>query len=194
MRGYTIDKSIELLEKDVKMLKQSGAGGTSAELVTYNNQDTSLRSVTVQDALTELDDNVSSNVGMIEQLQLDVVNSELDIEELKQSLSQLTTFVSDEIEVGTYIGKKRYRRVVEYSALESGTKFSGITIPNLDLLVSVDGIAKDSTSVQLPIPYFNATNNYCTLFVTNSNQLYYVGQGSFVTNSIHRVTIEYTKK
>ena len=52
MKGYTIQHSIELLEKKIKSL---GSGGSStAAQVSFNNTDTGLLATNVQDAISEL--------------------------------------------------------------------------------------------------------------------------------------------
>ncbi len=54
MKGYTINKSIDLLENEVDDLKESQTGGTAAD-ISYDNTGTGLEATNVQGALTEID-------------------------------------------------------------------------------------------------------------------------------------------
>lgn len=53
MKGYTINKSIDLLENEVDALKESQTGGTAAD-ISYDNTSSGLTADDVQEAIDEL--------------------------------------------------------------------------------------------------------------------------------------------
>lgn len=61
MKGYTIQNSIDLLEKN----GTGGGGSTSAANVTYDNTASGLTADDVQDAIDELDSSVDTNTTAI---------------------------------------------------------------------------------------------------------------------------------
>ena len=61
MKGYTIQKSIDLLEKEVKK-NGGGSGASSADNVSFDNTGTGLVGTNVQSAIEEVNTNLT-NVG-----------------------------------------------------------------------------------------------------------------------------------
>ena len=60
MKGYTIQHSIDLLEKSVENLEARPSGGGSAADVSYDNTSSGLTADDVQDAIDELNSDIST--------------------------------------------------------------------------------------------------------------------------------------
>ena len=59
MKGYTINKSIDLLENEVEALKGSSTGGTAAD-ISYDNTSSGLTADDVQEAIDEINTDLGS--------------------------------------------------------------------------------------------------------------------------------------
>lgn len=128
MKGYTIENSIDLLEKDVKALKEGGGGGGGAS--TWNQLQGKPFNA-LGDELYNLDGDLTVNTisadkialpessehswdylsQAIEALAEDVNHFSDDIAELETKVGEIYTF--EEKQVGTFAGQPLYRKIVQ---------------------------------------------------------------------------------
>lgn len=128
MKGYTIENSIDLLEKDVKALKEGGGGGGGAS--TWNQLQGKPFN-TLGDELYNLDDALTVNTisadkialpestehswdylsQAIEALAEDVNHFSDDIAELETKVGEIYDF--EEKQIGTFAGQPLYRKIVQ---------------------------------------------------------------------------------
>lgn len=115
-----------------------------------------------------------------------------EVNEINSNLKSNTIYISDEVEIGTWMGKPLYRKA--YSGTGSITNQftvdASINTGNIDEIVIVNGSATDG-SVILQIPYLYGTSDFLSVYVTSGGiQLFRVGS---VLNKFSMI-IEYTKK
>ena len=130
------------------------------------------------------------------QTEIDVLGSQnsvmaQDIVDIKGSLNSISNIVADEVEVGTYLGVPKYRKVINFGSLPNTTSKSvdiGVTI---DKLVSISAIATDGTTyIQLPTPASSA-QYIVELSATSTQIVCTTGRDASAFSAV--VTIEYTK-
>ena len=108
------------------------------------------------------------------------------------NLESNTIYISDEVEIGTWMGKPLYRKA--YSGTGSITNQftvdASINTGNIDEIVRINGSATDG-SVLVQIPYLYGTSDFLSVYVTSGGiQLFRIGN---VLNKFSMI-IEYTKK
>ena len=126
MKGYTIQHSIDLLEKQVK---GGGSGGSTAADITYDNTGSGLTADDVQEAIDEVVSMIPTNPGL-----------------------ELST---TEKVIGKYLDKDLYAKVVLIEAFPS-TANTYVDYPhgisNLEHLVDVTGIMELASGTRYTIP------------------------------------------
>ena len=142
MKGYTIQHSIDLLEKAVE---SGGTGGSStAANVSYNNTSSGLVATNVQTALDEISGNVTTLSGNVTTLSGNVT-----------TLSGHFDYSTSETVVGKWINNEPlYRKVISLGTLPNNRTSSvphGIT--NLSQIVSIRGIASAANGSTIPLPF-----------------------------------------
>ena len=97
MRGYTIQHSIDLLEKKVD--QGSGGGSSSASDITYDNTTSGLSSTSVQGAIDELDgsvDTLSTQVTNLANRAIGVFFDSSNVIQAKTDISTSATYTATE--------------------------------------------------------------------------------------------------
>lgn len=159
MKGFTIQHSIDLLEKKVD--QGSGGGSSSASDITYDNTTSGLSSTSVQGAIDEIDGSVDT---------------------ISSKLSNVVNYSTTETEVGTWIdGRTVYRKVVDVGAFPNSTsKTVAHEISDLDICIGLVIFGTDTNHATFILP--NVTTNAsnvsfqisCYIDATNIN----IGAGS----------------
>ena len=132
MKGYTIQHSIDLLEKAVDNSGGGSGGGGTAASVSYSNTSSGLVATNVQTAIDELDTNietVSAGVPTIAQYG--------------------DNFSTTERKVGSWYGEDLYQKVVEYTVNKSTSHTFDFIDGNLKLLSGF--ILNSLNSISFPI-------------------------------------------
>jgi len=149
MKGYTIQHSIELLEKAVKRLGGGSGGGSTAAEVSYSNTSSGLLATNVQSAIDEIN---------------------LSVDGLKAGHTYSTT----EAIVGKWIdGRDVYEKVVSIGPLPNAT---GKDVPHgivdLDYIISLTGMAHSTTThnrIQLSAVNAELATNQVVMFATDTD-------------------------
>ena len=178
MKGYTIQNSINLLEKGASSGGGGGGGTVNAADVSYDNTLSGLTADDVQEAIDELD---------------------AAVDDLNTAIGQIDTGVhysTTEQIIGTVGDEVLYRKMVDCGALPNATsKVVAHGISDLKRCYKIDCVATASTGVNLPIPMLLSTSqvsNTVTLSVDSTN----INFNSGVDVSGYAETfviIEYTK-
>ena len=163
MKGYTIQNSIDLLEKAVG---DGGSGGAStAADVSYDNTSSHLTADDVQAA----------------------------IDELNTAISQIDTgdeYSETETKIGTWIdGSDLYRKVIHFNealsvALNATWVSTGVTMSDVVMLTRLDCLDSTSTFV------WNILSGFINSGVLTLTSVVNIGTG---TAGVSDIVIEYTK-
>lgn len=174
MKGYTIQHSIDLLEKQVEV---GGSGGsTTAESVSYDNTSSGLIADDVQEAIDELKG---------------------DIPGLAQYGANYS--VTEHV-VGTWLDGTTpvYEKTIDCGALPANTTKEvehGIT--NLDLVISAIGMAnrpgENYNSVTLPSVHSSAIGNQTSISVNLTKVVLANGNSGASAYTKSYVVLRYTK-
>lgn len=138
MKGYTIQHSIDLLEKAVENSGGgSGGGGTAAD-VSYSNTSSGLVATNVQNAIDEVVEDVGSLESTIEEL------------------AGRCVYTSTEKLIGKWGDDDLYQSVVTITALPSAPT-TGVNYPhgiaNIDKIKSISGVINFSGGNVGTVPY-----------------------------------------
>lgn len=120
MKGYTINKSIDLLESEVEKIQNIPATVPTAADISYDNTSSHLTADDVQEAIDELNTAISS------------IDPELDI-----------PYSTTEQKIGTWTdGSDVYQKVIHFEeavsiALDSAWHSTGITLSDIDTLIDL---------------------------------------------------------
>ena len=136
MKGYTIQHSIDLLEKAVEN-GTGGGGSTSAANVSYTNTTSGLVATNVQSAIDEIDSSVDGLLTTVGGLSTDV-----------GTLKDGHVYSTTEQVIGKWIDNTPiYEKVIEIGALPNTTvKTVAHSITDLKLVVSIFACAHNSTN------------------------------------------------
>lgn len=173
MKGYTIQHSIDLLEKQVEA---GGSGGsTTAESVSYDNTSSGLTADDVQEAIDELKGDIPG-------------------------LAQYgANYSATEHVVGTWLDGTTpvYEKTFDCGALPTNTSKNvahGIT--DLAYVISINGTAfMSNAGLTIPLPYvhYNALGNCVEVKVEGNNIVIRDGNTGYGDFSQSYVTLRYTK-
>lgn len=112
-----------------------------------------------------------------------------------QNLGGMENYSSEEVVIGTFLGKPLYRKVIEFGNLPNiTTKNVNHNISNLDKIINLYGNAYDSNSTtSFPLPFTSLSSlNYCiALYATSSTVSLQTGIDR--SNLTGYIVIEYTK-
>ena len=145
MKGYTIQHSIEKLEKAVENGGGGGGGSTSAANVTYDNTQSGLTATDVQAAVDELD---------------------TDVDTINTKIVNAMTFPTDNtpIVIGKYGERDILRKRVYLATLVTGqNSLVSAGAPVMDILIDVHGFVKSNESSPRYMPInsdINTSNWY----------------------------------
>lgn len=109
-------------------------------------------------------------------------------------VNNLNSYSSDEVQCGTWFGKKKYRKSYHISALaNTGSTYTPLDITNLKEVISISGLASDGETF-FPLPDYRGAQDALGI------QLYAdIVNGIIITTGNDRtsyhanITIEYTK-
>lgn len=138
--------------------------------------------------LNQMQDTLLSNV-------IDDLSDETKIPNVK-SINKLIEYSTNETIIGTYLGKKLYRKVIPFGTVANGQTVvksaSELGLSNVDLIVNWNGYAINSSNgFRIPLPYVYKNTQAVTTFFSN-NSLRVENYGTQVSLDI-TVIIEYTK-
>lgn len=192
MKGYTIQHSIDLLEKAVE--NGGGSGGvTTAADVSYDNTSSHLTADDVQEAIDELNTAIESITVSADDVSYDNTDSGLTasdvqaaIDELKSDIDNVETldiYSETETVVGKWIDDSDvYQKVISAGALPNATaKDVAHGITNLSRVISVNGISKNTTtgkSVTVPTIQIDAITYQVSIVVDSTNITLTTGSGA----------------
>lgn len=203
MKGYTIENSIDLLEKDVKALKEGGGGGGAS---TWNQLQGKPFS-TLGEELYNLDGALTVNVisadkialpdstehswdylsQAIEALAEDVNHFSDDISEIHTDITNLNNkddYSTDETIIGTFLDQTHYRKVfnnLNINIAKDAWTNTNCVIPNCDLITRVWMIFDDKKAAEaFEYRYFN-------------NNFQFQSLGMSLNRNVNIIIIEYTK-
>lgn len=113
-------------------------------------------------------------------------------------VNNLHTYSTDEIRVGTWLGKPLYRKVIQTTIPTSGNNQNVSFQNNVAIMKSVTGFALQSASggVNLILPYISITNSWSIYAYYNrvNQELIIENSGtSFMNNTTCYLIAEYTK-
>ena len=112
----------------------------------------------------------------------------------QEYINNLNTYSTDEIRIGTYLGKPLYRKVFELNNITSSTSntnFISLASLNIKDPVHLYGYYYASGN-KFSIPFTDSDANYSVMFVSGENNL----RGRIVnsaTSIYAKVVLEYTK-
>jgi hypothetical protein len=119
-----------------------------------------------------------------------VNNNDDELITTNTNITNITTYSTDEIVVGTWMGKPLYRKIINMtlpgSAVSSWTNVTG-SPTDISVLVKVYGSASNNA----PLPLYESTSYYVLFSCVGESRLKYRMAG--YTNVNIRVAIEYTK-
>ena len=164
MKGYTIQHSIDLLEKTGGKIES-----INAEQVSYDNTSSHMTADDVQDAIDELNTMIAG------------VSSQSDIS-------------GTEHVVGKWFNEDRYSKTVTLGVLPNNNTVSvEHGIENLGQFTRISGIAVASTGAAIPLPYVDDTSkNGDVLLDVNSTNVRVITKADKSVFTGY-VTLEYTK-
>lgn len=176
MKGYTIQHSIELLEKAVEGGGGSGGGGTAAS-VSYNNTSSGLVATNVQAAIDELKTDlttVASSVPTIDDYGLD--------------------FSAGEKLVGKWVdGSDLYAQTIDIGALPNAATSKTYAHNISGNIVRYNAAAIDSGGVCIQLPFYSTAQNYNIGISVNSTNVTIETQRDSSGYAHCYVTLYYTK-
>ena len=179
MKGYTIQHSIDLLEKAVENSGGGSGGGSTAAEVSYSNTSSGLVATNVQSAIDEIDASVDTLTG--------------DVTTLKAG----HTYSTSEQVVGKWIDNSLvYETTVHIAALPSVTEqFVDFphSIANIDKIVGISGVLLFANGTVSPIPYVVAGLMSGQIGVTANTTNVSVMVGVDRSNVEAYVVLRYTK-
>lgn len=113
-------------------------------------------------------------------------------------VNNLHTYSTDEIRVGTWLGKPLYRKVIQTTIPTSGNNQNVSFQNNVAIMKSVTGFALQSASggVNLILPYISMTNSWSiyTYYNRANQELVIENSGTtFMNNTTCYLIAEYTK-
>lgn len=109
-------------------------------------------------------------------------------------VNNLISYSSDEVQCGTWFGKKKYRKSYYISALaNTGTTYTPLNITNLSDIVDVHGTASNYNTF-FPLPAYRGTQDVAgiQLYADSTNGIT-ITTGNDRTSYHANITIEYTK-
>lgn len=168
MKGYTIQHSIDLLEKLVEDLEARPSGGGSAAQVSYDNTSSHLMADDVQEA----------------------------IDELNTAIGQIDTgvnFSSTEQKVGKWLGEDLYAKTIDIGALPSSTTAGTYPHSVTGNIVRYEASAIDDNGVCIQLPFYSTAANYNIGIYVNSTNVVIECQRDSSAYSHCYVTLYYTK-
>ena len=176
---------------DIPTFKASLVGTT----ITFKLATPTSLTITSQDIPTLLgENNIFSNTGDVE-VTYYTDNADEIVEVAKATASTpLHNYSTDEQVVGTWIdGSTIYEKTVSIGSLPNATgKSVPHNITNLLYVVSITGMAKNSSGNQLPLPYADIVDEYeVNMSVDNTN--INISTGRDRTSFSGYVTLQYTK-
>ena len=119
-----------------------------------------------------------------------VNNNDDELITTNANITNITTYSTDEIVVGTWLGKPLYRKIINMtlpgSAVSSWTIVTG-SPTDISVLVKVYGSASNNA----PLPFYESTSYYIIFSCVGESRLKYKMAG--YTNTNIRMAIEYTK-
>lgn len=176
MKGYTIQNSIDLLEKAVEKIESTPAPtvDVDAEDVSYDNTSSGLTADDVQAAIDELASDISGIVSGI-------------------------NYSLTEQKIGTWLGEDLYQRTYQFDNTSGISGTSDITVAELDSSINVkniQGIILSSSDHKAnSLPYTGASGKTTIARVDADNKLVINcnndSWGSTYTPIV--ITIQYTK-
>ena len=129
-------------------------------------------------------------------------NAEEAIKEVATTLEQLTTDVenkhtysTEEVVVGTYMGKAKYRKTIVMSNVTETNKTYDLSSLSVETcMINSSHSYFEQGNYQIPIGCYGGTTDYSRAFYQKNTKTLYVQFGTTYTMSknIH-ITIEYTK-
>lgn len=112
----------------------------------------------------------------------------------QRAVKELVTYSTDEIVIGTYLGKPLYRKVYTFTTSSndatSWTEFDR-SPENIENVINIYGTSTDKSNHVHPINYYESSNNYIFVMLYSNNSLRYQKKGYAVLNI--KAIIEYTK-
>ena len=205
----------------IKIVVNALEGSLDASDIPYDATDTSLTSDNVEDAIDELDNNISANVADIEQLQLDVVAVQNQVDNLNAAAipfdNTLSGMLSDDVQgaieeaynhgggsqevydatervIGTWFGKPLYRKCfIQNCTVETTSINHGIQ--NLGIIRSIESMFKrTSDSIWFGCNQSQGTGSGVIHLYTvcTGTQLNFIRSSTYGNGTAY-ITIEYTK-
>ena len=160
MKGFTIQNSIDLLEKAV----ESGSGGTTAASVTYDNTTSHLTADDVQEAIDEIVASMPT-VPTAASVTYDNTTSHLTADDVQEAIDELNTkilpvgtYSTDETVVGKWLDDRDiYRKVFPVETaitLASGlwTDLTGVDNTGMDMVLGVTIFQYDTSEFVCSMP------------------------------------------
>ena len=218
MKGFTIQNSIDLLEK--KGNSGGGGGETSAADVSYDNTSSHLTADDVQEAIDEINAKIVSTASGIS---YDNTSSGLTADDVQEAIDELAerdagdisydntgtgliatnvqgaidevntkinTFTTSEREVGQWLsGEKIYQKTLSVDTSAGTTTTVDISDLNIDDVISISGGAVGVGYI--PIGYYAGASNYLSVRYYDGDLI--IEAPAQYANGPVIVTIQYTK-
>ena len=188
MKGYTIQHSIDLLEKAVEENGGGSGGASTAADVTYDNTTSGLTAENVQAAIDEIDQDLGG------------VSTSLNT--LSGTVEDAISY-GDEVKIGKLGNKDLYRTTVTINAFPT-TPFTATNyahnIANIENIVDIRGIMNFSSGTAYPLNMPNFTESSGAIALGVATVSAYADKTNIVImTAVDRgatsgyVTLEYTK-
>ena len=118
-----------------------------------------------------------------------------DIPEGWEEVDDPNEYSTTEKRVGTFMGKPLYRKIIDFGALPNNTdKSVALGISNLELIITMNGVANKPGGNKMPIPTVSSTlSGMIYIYVDASLNLHIVTGEDRSSYTKTYITIEYTK-
>lgn len=106
-------------------------------------------------------------------------------------INGINTYSTDEVDTGKkWINNKPiYKKVIEFTSISANnTQYKSFGVNNIDTIIGMNGILKDSTTFR----DINTTNNIIIFVNINNNNIYMVNNSSDAFTNAY-IIVEYTK-
>lgn len=152
--------------------------------ITYTNKVAINENAEIPDINKITDDDINEIKAVVN-------NNDDDMTTISTNLTNATTYSTDEIRIGTWMGKPLYRKVIARNqSITNGTNIS-VSSLNIDELVKIGAINQNQSSkFKFFGSYYDSSSEKLNIHFYNNNIQVWSGTGVNYTSTIW---IEYTK-
>lgn len=134
----------------------------------------------------------------ISNIKLEIQNQEYILNNnnvYREYAPQNEIYSTSETRIGTWLGKPLYRKIIDFGALPNNTdKSVALGISNLELIITMNGVANRPGGNKMPIPTVSSTlSGMIYIYIDASLNLHIVTGEDRSSYTKTYITIEYTK-